>query len=219
MTTITPLDRLLFDPLSWMHPQRLPLKADFDGARQRRIINDMIIEACGWSTEKPVAPSNGLARYFVGQWIFLPQVALLMACQRHRASLSRQGRLLTLPLWLRSFAELNIVDACAAAPVTPDISTLLAWGKHDLIVYSQHLPVVMRQRISLLFSSDMDREQSAYPQINPGSLLIKLAFQHAERHPDTPDTAEFRRRFDQAHAVAATTPEPGFVDRFTPPGG
>lgn len=56
-------------------------------------------------------------------------------------------------------------------------------------------------------------------QLYPGSLLIKMAFQHAERHPDTPDAAEFRRRFDQTRAIAPTTPEPGSVGGFPPPGG
>jgi len=131
----------MFEPLSWMHPQRLPLTAGFRHAQSRSVINDMIIEARGWSSERPVSPLNGLARHFVGQWTSLPQVALLIACQRYRASLARQGRLMALPLWLRSFAQLHIVDSSVASlAAAPDYTTLLAWGKHEIMNYGQICP-------------------------------------------------------------------------------
>ncbi len=209
----TPLDTVLFNPLSWMHPQRLPLKTGFDGIRQRSIINDMIIEAHGWSTQRPVLPETGLAPHFISQWHFLPQVALLIACQRHRAALTRQGRFMSLPAWVRSFAQLEIVDSAAPLPAAVRIpETLLAWGKNELVAGGRQLPAVIRQRISLLFSSDMDRDGNAGFHPSPSPLLIKFAFQHAKRNPDTPDAAEFRRCFDHARAVAATASEPRFIE-------
>ncbi|XBS70300.1 hypothetical protein ABK905_03270 [Acerihabitans sp. KWT182] len=128
--TITPLDTIMFDPLSWMHPQRLPLKTGFNGVRQRSIINDMVIEAHGWSTVPPVLTEKGLMARVIHQWCRLPQIALLIACQRHRAALTRQGRLLILPVWARRFAQMNIV--ASAAGITPsawELQTLLSWGE------------------------------------------------------------------------------------------
>ncbi|WP_213990339.1 type III secretion apparatus protein OrgA/MxiK [Sodalis sp. dw_96] len=205
----TPLDTILFDPLSWMHPQRLALKPGFTDVRQRSIINDMIIEAHGWSTERPVLPEIGLVSHFVHQWRLLPQVALLTACQRHRAALTRQGRLLSLPVWLRRFAQLNIVNSAAAITTSSwELQTLLAWGKYELAVCGQPLPEAIRQRISLLFPPDPDRDDNAWVRLSPNPLLIKLAFQYAKRNPDTPDAAEFRRYCDHAGAAKAATPKP-----------
>jgi len=194
-----------------MHPQRLPLKPEFDGIRQRSIINDMIIEAHGWSTVRPILRETGFVAHFIHQWRFLPQVALLIACQRHRAALTRQGRLMSLPAWVRCFAQLDIIDSAPSVPSPADAQTLLSWGKYELVACGQQLPEALRQRISLLFSPDMDRDDSASELIAPSPLLIKLAFQHAKRNPDTPDAAEFRRRFDYPRAAAATAPEPRFI--------
>lgn len=209
---ITPLDTILFNPLSWMHPQRLTLKRGFDGIAQRSIINDMIIWAHGWSTERPVLAETGLAEHFIHQWEHLPQVALLIACQRHRAALSRQGRIMSLPAWVRRFAQLDIVDSAAPLSLMPwEPLTLIAWGKDELAACGQQLPEALRQRISLLFPLHMDRDDAASRQISPNPLLIKLAFQHAKRDPDTPDAAEFRRRFDYPRTAQAPAPMPGCI--------
>ncbi|WP_413735571.1 type III secretion apparatus protein OrgA/MxiK [Sodalis sp. RH21] len=199
MQTIPPLDVILFDPLSWMHPRRLPLAPPLSGCGPRSIINDMVIAAQCWSTQRPEVPEHGLAAHFIRHWHALPQVALLMACQRHRALLSRQGRLRLLPGWARQFAELAIVES-SAGPAVPVImpDTLLAWGKSELLACGPWLPLAIQQRIPLLFSPDMDRSDGAAPAAPPSPLLIKLACQYAKRNPAIPDAAEFRRSFNQA---------------------
>lgn len=197
MKSIPSLDRLLFDPLSWGHPRHLPLRGDLAGVRQRSIVNDMIIKAYGWSVRRPSLSGDGLALDFVNQWRYLPQVAVLIAAQRHRADLSQRGRLMTLPAWVRQFAQLDIVDS--SATMTGTITSpgeLLAWGKNELMSYGRQLPLAVRQRISLLFPPDREREGHPDLQTDPSPFLIKLAFQHAKRHPDTPDAADFWRCFN-----------------------
>lgn len=194
MQTIQPLEAILFDPLSWMHPQRLTLTPGLSGARQRSIINDMIIASQGWSVATPLLTPGWLARQCVDQWHRLPQVALLIACQRHRALLARQGRIRLLPAWVRAFAELAIVESVASACVAqPTLGTLLFWGKNELLSGGELLPTVLSQRIALLFSPALDRENEARAASPDSPLLIKLAFQYAKRNPAIPDAADFWR--------------------------
>ncbi|TKI02800.1 type III secretion apparatus protein OrgA/MxiK [Martelella alba] len=197
MKSPSPLDSLLFDPLSWMHPRCLLRREGFDGVRSRALINGMIIRAYGWSVERPVLTADRLMPYFVGLWRYLPHVALLIAAQRHRAVLSRRGRLRALPGWVRQFAERDIVASAAISVGAADgADILLEWGKNELIAYGEQLPLPIRQRIPLAFPPDMARESAAGPPADPCPLLIRLAFQHAKRHSDTPNAAEFRRCFD-----------------------
>lgn len=197
MKSIPPLDRLLFDPLSWGHPRHLPLKGDLAGARQRSIVNDMIIKSYGWSVQRPSLTGDGLVLDFINQWRYLPHVAVLVAAQRHRAELSRRGQLMALPAWVRQFAQLDIVGSSATITGTmTSPGALLAWGKDELMTYGRQLPLVVRQRISLLFPPYREREGHPDLQTDPSPLLIKLAFQHAKRHPDTPDAADFWRCFN-----------------------
>ncbi|NDL61505.1 type III secretion apparatus protein OrgA/MxiK [Acerihabitans arboris] len=206
MKTIAPLDSILCDPLSWMHPRRLPLPPALGGASSRSIINGMIIRSHSWSVEYPPPCASRTADLFIRHWRRLPQVALLIAVQRHRASLARQGRLLQLPPWARQFSALAIVDSYDDGNAPVEIpGTLIAWGKRELLAFGDPLPLAIRQRISLLFSPELDRETGCEPKPVPSQLLIKLAFQHAERYSTTPDAADFRRRIDQAPAVGATT--------------
>ncbi|HEY0210464.1 type III secretion apparatus protein OrgA/MxiK [Acerihabitans sp.] len=204
MQTIAPLDGILYDPLSWLHPRRLSLPPALSGARARSIVNGMIIQAHDWSVDCPPCAVDGPTALFIRHWRRLPQAALLIAAQRHRASLARQGRLLLLPPWVRQFAGLAIVDSLAVgdAPVMP--ATLIAWGRGELLAFGEQLPLAIRQRISLLFSPELDRESGGEPKPVPSRLLIKLALQHAEKHSATPDAADFGRRIDQTPAVGAT---------------
>lgn len=195
MKTIAPLDTLLYDPLSWMHPKRLPLPPAFSGVRSRSVINEMIISSHNWSNECHLTKDDGLTPLFIRHWRRLPQVALFVAAQRLRASLARQGRLLLLPPLARQFAGLAIVDSFDDyhAPITIPV-TLIAWGKNELMDYSERLPLAIRQRISLLFSPELDQETGYEPRTSPSQLLIKLAFQHAEKNSITPDAANLGRR-------------------------
>ncbi|OIV46565.1 hypothetical protein BK025_10565 [Sodalis sp. TME1] len=145
----------MYDPLTWIHPARFALPARLDGIAQRSILNGMLISLYGLSLERPALPAHSLPRQFVEAWHLLPQTALLMACQRHRASLARGG--------------------CGAG-----------------------LPRGLRQRLDLLFPPEEGRDDSyGLSRPSPCRLLLKLAFQHAKRHPATPDAAGLRRYIDQ----------------------
>ncbi|CRL46375.1 Oxygen-regulated invasion protein OrgA [Sodalis glossinidius str. 'morsitans'] len=197
--SVVPLDSVMFDPLTWIHPSRFALPASLDGIAQRSIVNDMLISLYGLSLERPALPTHSLPRQFVEAWHLLPQIALLMACQRHRASLAKGGYGASLPDWLRQFAALSLVSSRSSPGETiPPPAQLLAWGKYELLAFAGSLPRGLRQRLDLLFPPEEGRDDLSRLSLPPPCrLLLKLAFQHAKRHPATPDTADLRRYIDQ----------------------
>ncbi|WP_410012216.1 type III secretion apparatus protein OrgA/MxiK [Sodalis sp. C49] len=205
MKSIAPLDAILYDPLSWLHPRRLPLPPALNGARARSIINGILIQAHDWSVDCPPAAVDGPAALFIRHWRLMPQAALLIAAQRHRASLARQGGLLQLPSWVRQFAGLAIVDSYGDDMPVAIPAALIARGRGELLAFGAQLPLAIRQRISLLFSPELDRETGGEPRPAPSPLLIKLAFQHAEKYSTTPDAADVGRCIDQEPAAGAPT--------------
>ncbi|MFT4463793.1 MAG: type III secretion apparatus protein OrgA/MxiK [Sodalis sp. (in: enterobacteria)] len=188
----------MYDPLAWIHPARFALPAMLDGITQRSILNGMLISLYGLSLERPALPAHSLPRQFVEALHLLLQTALLMACQRHRASLARGGCGAGLPDWLRQFAALPLV-ASRSSPAESLSSTAVSVGKYELLAFADGLPRGLRQRLDLLFPPEEGRDDShglsrPYPC---RLLLLKLAFQHAKRHPATPDAAGLRRYIDQ----------------------
>nr|AFH88786.1 putative type III secretion system protein OrgA [Candidatus Sodalis melophagi] len=197
--SVVPLDSIMYDPLTWIHPARFALPTRLDGIAQRSILNGMLISLYGLSLERPALPAHSLPRQFVEAWHLLPQTALLMACQRHRASLARGGCGAGLPDWLRQFAALPLV-ASRSSPTEslPSPARLLAWGRYELLAFADGLPRGLRQRLGLLFPPEEGRDDSyGLSRPSPCRLLLKLAFQHAKRHPATPDAAGLRRYIDQ----------------------
>lgn len=196
---VVPLDSVMYDPLAWIHPARFALHASLDDIALRSILNGMLISLYGLSLERPALPAYSLPWQFVEAWHLLPQTALLMACQRHRAALARGGYGAGLPDWLRQFAALPLVASCSSpAESLPRPAQLLAWGKYELLAFADGLPRGLRQRLDLLFPPEEGRDNS--PELSrpsPCRLLLKLAFQHAKRHPATPDAAGLRRYIDQ----------------------
>ncbi|WP_406705704.1 oxidoreductase [Sodalis sp.] len=176
--SVVPLDSIMYDPLTWIHPARFALPARLDGIAQRSILNGMLISLYGLSLERP---------------------ALLMACQRHRASLAIGGCGAGLPDWLRQFAALPLM-ASRSSPTEswPSPARLLAWGRYELLAFADGLPRGLGQRLDLLFPPEEGRDDShGLSRPSPCRLLLKLAFQHAKRHPATPDAAGLRRYIDQ----------------------
>ncbi|MBT9431177.1 type III secretion apparatus protein OrgA/MxiK [Candidatus Sodalis endolongispinus] len=135
----------------------------------------------------------------VEAWHLLPQTALLMACQRHLASLAKGGYGISLPDWLGQFTALPLVASRSSpAENVPHPAQLLAWGKYELLAFADGLPRSLCQRLDLLFPPEEGRDNaSRLSRPSPCRLLLKLAFQHAKRHPATPDAAGLRRYIDK----------------------
>ncbi|WP_047257631.1 type III secretion apparatus protein OrgA/MxiK [Chromobacterium subtsugae] len=176
---------ILFDPLGYLHRERLSLPDEMRGGGQRAAVNDMLIAAYRLDTAWPAGPHSHATRQWLRHWARLPQAAYLMGCQLLRPSLARQGALLRLPPWARDFAAMPLAaPAAPALPRAPDHADLLAAGYGQLLAWSGQLPRALVQRLPLLFPPAA--VLAARPAALPDPLLLTLALQHAQRHPHSP---------------------------------
>ncbi|AWK13885.1 type III secretion apparatus protein OrgA/MxiK [Candidatus Fukatsuia symbiotica] len=182
MLKLTTIDRILFDPVSYIHHTRFHLPLFFSGSRSRSVLNDMLINQYKLDIERPVIADFN--QQLVKHWYILPQISFLIACQRHRALLSRRGVLQSLPSWVQQFAKLEIAAALPCQVNKKiDFIQLLADGVSELGIGSNEIPPAISQRISLLFPSTLTITPNINKNTNPRSLLITLATQHAQKHP------------------------------------
>ncbi|WP_339058235.1 type III secretion apparatus protein OrgA/MxiK [Candidatus Regiella endosymbiont of Tuberolachnus salignus] len=182
MLKVTPLDRILFDPVSYIHPARFKLPSLLRGEKSRSLLNDMLINQYHLSTEQPLIV--GFTQQLIARWHYLPQISFLIACQRHRAILSRQGVLQRFPAWIQQFAKLNLV-AALPCQINQHVNfiQLLADGAREMGLWHDQLPRSLRQRILLLFPPDIDSMVQKGKSIDSNALLITLAMQHVKKYP------------------------------------
>lgn len=96
--------RIIFDPLSYIHPQRLQIAPEMIvRPAARAAANELILAAWLLKNGEKECIQNSLTQLWLRQWRRLPQVAYLLGCHKLRADLARQGALLGLPDWAQAF--------------------------------------------------------------------------------------------------------------------
>ena len=181
------LNRILHEPLSYIHKRRLHLPAMLSGETQASIINEILIKHLQLNTECSVLIPGSKVAQVALNWRHLPQTAFLMRCQRERARLARQGGLQRLPAWARHFAELDLTPAqTSVGGEAINLSELLTQSYQELCIVRGALPLALQQRLALLFPPSADNFQTALPSGPADPLLFTLALQYAQRHPHAP---------------------------------
>src|SRR5258706_12716221 len=87
----TRFERIMFDPLSYIHPQRLCLPQQLDTPRQRAALNDMLLGGFGLASGR-TAPSGVAEQQLIMHWQHLPYVCMLVGAQLLKSELARRGR-------------------------------------------------------------------------------------------------------------------------------
>lgn len=181
------LQTVMFDPLSYIHPQRFALPDALNSAKQHAIVNRMLLDHYQLSSCIPSVAPGGLDDLLLNNWIRLPQSAYLLACQRFRIALSRGAKLLSLPGWARSFAMLPLSQSGYDAIPADGLSAtaLLAYGFADLLSHCQGSALALRQRIPLLFPPRAETVVFPAPiaTAERNDILLILALQHVKKFP------------------------------------
>ncbi|TFZ48660.1 type III secretion apparatus protein OrgA/MxiK [Serratia proteamaculans] len=181
------LQRVLFDPLLYLHPQRVQIPEDLAScSAERAAVNELLLGA--FRLEAGHIDLSPLARQWVRHWHRLPQVAYLIGCHSLRAELAWKGGLLNLPSWAITFTAIDLptkvsLNQSANIQSVPGHEALMATGYARLRLWRSQLPEPLRQRFPLLFAPYVD---SAAPQPAADSLILTLALQHAEKYPNSP---------------------------------
>ncbi|WP_435954199.1 type III secretion apparatus protein OrgA/MxiK [Dryocola sp. BD626] len=179
--------RVLFDPLFYLHPQRMPIPARLTNTLQARgAVNDLLIDVYQLSVDAIDTDSDPLTRQWLTHWTRFPQVAYLLGCQMLRGELVRHGALLALPAWARGFLSVNLTQSESVQIDTFSHAVPLNLGFSCLQPWSNRLPAPLAQRFPLLFPSGVDDVNARAPA---DSLILTLALQHAQKYPNSPPVA------------------------------
>jgi len=176
------LQRVLFDPLSYLHPQRVRIPASLTvRPAARAAANELLLHA--YRLEVRCAALSPLARQWVRHWNHLPQAAYLIGCHALRAELAWGGASLSLPAWTHPFTTIDLPVTQPAGQTVTGHDILLKTGYSQLLAWASKLPEPLAQRFPLLFPFDIDTV-ALQPAADP--LILTLALQHAQRYPNIP---------------------------------
>lgn len=180
--------KIIFDPLSYIHPQRLQIASEMIvKPAARAAANELILAAWQLKTGEKESIQNSLTQLWLRQWYRLPQVAYLLGCHKLRADLARQGALLGLPDWAQTFLAMNQGTSLSVCGKAPNHRFLLSVGYAQLNALSEFLPESLAQRFPLLFPLFI-KEASKQDAVQMSILL--LALQYAQKYPNfIPDFA------------------------------
>ncbi|ECG8591054.1 oxygen-regulated invasion protein OrgA [Salmonella enterica subsp. salamae] len=174
--------KIIFDPLSYIHPQRLQIASEMIARpAARAAANELILAALRLKIEKEEIIGNSLTQLWLRQWHRLPQIAYLLGCHTFRADLARQGVLLSLPDWAQAFLAMNQGTSLSVCNKAPNHRFLLGVGYAQLSALNNGLPESLAQRFPLLFPPFI--EDAAKQDAVEMSILL-LALQHAQKYPN-----------------------------------
>ncbi|AKM45455.1 hypothetical protein NL30_37225 [Burkholderia contaminans] len=183
------VERILFDPVSYIHPARVKLSDWAASAGMRAAVNDIIIEAYGLSVVLRPALTSA-ERALIETWSQLADVCELVGAQLLRADLAWAGRQLQLPHRIRRF-----VAASAGQPTrsgvahrralqTSGIEYVQAVGIEHVMAWQQASSPALRQRVTLMFAPEIDVLTPGVPPSRSADIFaIHRAVQYAKNHP------------------------------------
>ncbi|WP_031319317.1 secretion system protein [Pseudomonas fluorescens] len=177
---------ILAEPLDYVHAERLHIPVGFEGPDARRALNRILLEGLELQGPWPMAPQTAVADLWVRQWRQLPYIAALLGAWRLFPQLARGGALQQLPASLRKFASCS-VGSRAGLPVdlaSAPMQQVEAAGFHALCGWSEHIPTLLLERLSLQFSPQVVDLHRQWPVAEPDTALLFLAVQHARLHPN-----------------------------------
>lgn len=195
---------IMYDPLSYIHPERMCLPKLFNTPHQRGIINGMLMDQLGLPTGlQPVI--SILESQLVLNWKRLPYISTLIGVQLLKADLGWQGNLLHLSISVRSFMSLRLGVARRHSKYSKGVlEDVQRVGLRHLLLWQPKASKVLKERMALLFPPILDicfSEQHPpiltstelhFPQTilvpmgckKVNLFLILQAIQYAKNHPD-----------------------------------
>lgn len=172
-------NRILYDPLSWIHPNRHQLSEILDTIRCRSIINDMLIERYALPL-RMLNNKSSLECLFINNWHILPQAAFRLACLRRRSQLAVSSNIIHLDERVRQFAMLDNLPSIASTGSIFDEALLWRGAFMELWCYAECLSEPLVKRLPLLFSDTDPCHDDLLKSYDPDPLLLRLAIQHAK---------------------------------------
>ncbi|HDL6964380.1 TPA: type III secretion apparatus protein OrgA/MxiK [Yersinia enterocolitica] len=175
------LNKILYDPFSYLHSQRLKLNNHLIlTAICRSAVNDLIFDV--YHLTSPDVKINTQLKFWLRYWDYLPQIVYLVGCHVNREKLMWRGRILSIPEWARDYlkmAQPYTSELISSTLEKPTNSVILKAGYSGLIEYIEELPIPLKQRFPLLFPDWIDNVDSQFT-INP--FILRIISQYVEKN-------------------------------------
>ncbi|WP_413794741.1 MULTISPECIES: secretion system protein [unclassified Pseudomonas] len=185
MSDVECLRRILAEPLSYLHPQRLVIPPEFEDAEARCLLNRMVRDRLALPGALPSTVLGGVAKQWVRHWRHLPAIALLMGAYRLLPALARGAALRCLPASVRRFAGYRL-GARGGLPVEGlpvSMEQVEAAGLNALWGWHTQVPPWLLECLVLQFSEPVVGLHRQWPVPEPDPMLFFLAVQHARLDP------------------------------------
>ncbi|MFQ6283759.1 type III secretion apparatus protein OrgA/MxiK [Yersinia enterocolitica] len=173
------LDKILYDPFSYIHPQRLRLNNDLISTPIcRSIVNTLIFDI--FQLTDADIKINVQDKFWIQNWYNLPQIAFLIGCHINREKLMWKGRILSIPIEARGYLKIAPSIFHNDLSLTLEYFThydILNMGFSVLMKYIDRLPVSLRQRFPLLFPDCIDKIDTKFT-VNP--FLLRVISKYVE---------------------------------------
>ncbi len=170
------LRKIIYDPISYIHPQRVSLNnTPINNPVLRSITNEMILLQYNLSVEH--FNLNSSLIYYINNWNLFPLICLLSGCHFYRERFAERGFFYKVPAVLRDYLSAIPVEINEKARYKPGIANyhnIITCGFSTLLPYIRQQPLAMQQRFNLLFPDFVDHIQLPLPLAS--TLLERITF-------------------------------------------
>lgn len=147
---------IMYDPLSYIHPQRMCLPKLFDTPRQRGVINDILMHQLGLPARLE-SVSSILERQLVLNWTQLPYISTLIGAQLLKADLGWEGNLLHLSSSVQFFMSRRLDVAKPHSRYSEEVlEDVQKIGLQHLLLWQLEASETLKKRMALLFPPNLD---------------------------------------------------------------
>jgi len=171
------LNKILYDPLSYMSPQRLRLNQNFISTPLcRSVVNDLIIDFFHLDCSDTEINIHDI--FWLHHWYYLPQVAYLIGCHMNKEGLMLRGRILQVPDWARKYLKNAGSYSQKLSLPLPEQSfhtCIITMGYSGLLEYKERLSPSLKQRFSLSFPDCVDSAEATFT-VNPYILRVIIRY-------------------------------------------
>lgn len=170
------LRKIIYDPISYIHPQRVSLNnTPINNPVLRSITNEMILLQYNLSVEH--FNLNSSLVYCINNWNLFPLICLFSGCHFYRERFAERGFFYKVPAVLRDYLSAIPVEINEKARYKPGIANyhnIITCGFSTLLPYIRQQPLAMQQRFNLLFPDFVDHIQLPLPLAS--TLLERITF-------------------------------------------